>query len=347
MPFKFLTLYKAKAHRAVPGPSSPSSDLKRTHCPGSWVDSITALYDPATHPPKDPTAATSPRSASSVRLTSTPLADLDDSSETDAETERVVDEVRRELAQDEFVGTIDAVAPAAFAACENALLETMVHHRHKRERDLLEFYGADEDAVELTGELDIDEGADAVVETLFDCELDAGSGRAETESEGGSDDSWRTTDDIAAWPTGETVPGSILSGKDGFVSRWLGFGIMAQAGQTAVLEAEVPGPEPMDLVEQGAAEWAGADAGADNENASGSSGSDSLRRLQRELDSVLAHMETAEEGRATEMGPVREMRHYGDMSGHEVEYVVVDRPSLDFLDRLEALEGANLRRVRE
>jgi hypothetical protein len=45
------------------------------------------------------------------------------------------------------------------------------------------------------------------------------------------------------------------------------------------------------------------------------------------LDSMLALMETAEEGRSTEIDPPQKVRHYGEAAASDpVDYVVVDRP---------------------
>lgn len=360
MSLRFLTLYKD--YLLVPRSCSSSSDEKSPVPPAteSWVDNV--LYDP-------PAAPGSP-SSSTVCLPGTPrhgpLIDFDEyyDNESEQETERIADEVRRELTDEEFIATADGVAEfraeTAFAN-ENATMAGMaagrglrdgcVSDEDTRRRDLLRFYDVDEDAVELTGELKLDEGGGALVETLFDSGLEAVPDGLYTGSDCDSDDSWCTTDDIAASPTEETPP-VLRSGTEKFVSKWLGLGKKPQPN-TVKPSAKLPDTELLGLVNEEAAEWARVEAEEVSETdsfddkASTDTESSSLRRSKEEFDSVLARMEAAEEGRAIEMGPLTEMRCYGDGRDDDVEYVVVDRPSLDFLDRLDALEGATLRKGRD
>lgn len=63
----------------------------------------------------------------------------------------------------------------------------------------------------------------------------------------------------------------------------------------------------------------------------------------KELKDFDELMASIEEGRSTAFGPAKEMRHYGQDNSADVDEVVIDRPSMDYMERLEALESATLR----
>jgi hypothetical protein len=121
------------------------------------------------------------------------------------------------------------------------------------------------------------------------------------------------------------------------VAWWLGYGKNT---------TQPTGDEKQTGVPSG--EWAKVDdemVSEDNAEASSNSGSLSSEVSEKELENVLQRMECAEEGRATELGRVTELKCYGnEKTGSPNEDLVVDRPSLDYFKRLDALEGANLRK---
>lgn len=381
MPFGFFTFHKG--YRALPS-SSPSSG-ESTSLSGSRVGNV--LYDP----PIDSTGGlvedistvtASSASSSTVCLPGTPrhgpLIDLDDGSdvESDEETNRIVSELREELTTEEFNETVNEFYQFRdeHAALDRPAAEreqrpgssldggACVCDKDKRREELLKFFGADEDAVELKGELKVDDREGTLLETLFNSDMKGGRYGGDRSSNE-FDDSWCTTDDIAGSPSDEAGPfktdrGTVVGTKS--VLNWLTLRNKLrpaeETGRTAPPTALTT--EPSDLANEEAVAWAEAieqpsERHSDRKSSTNTEPSSiwSANKVlgavgNKELDTMFAQLEMAEEGRSTELGPVKKVRHYGDDTSDSVECVVVDRPSLDFLDRLGALEGANLREPR-
>ncbi|KAH8904286.1 hypothetical protein BR93DRAFT_134913 [Coniochaeta sp. PMI_546] len=214
MPLRLLTLYKG--YRTVS--NSLSSIRKSTDAPESFGDAM--LYDPPANSRQVAPAAPSSPCPSTVCLPGTPrhgpLIDFDDgcNDEPEEETDKIVHEVRGELMSDEFDETAEEIdkcgeenaagreddtaggiaadgrfSPGTTLAC------THVCDKDNKQLELFEFFGVDEDAVELKGELRLDEQEGIVLETIFDCNSEGG-GYESNDSSNGLDDSWCTTDEL-------------------------------------------------------------------------------------------------------------------------------------------------------
>lgn len=375
MPFNFFK--RNKRYGAV----SQSQEPLRS----STGSPDTRLTGDLYHPPTSPTAAGTPKDACPTTPDSNsstrglygsfprrgPLIDVCyDSDEPDEETERSVDEVRKELRGEGFGEMVDAagrskgreaatkevrfgqgVAASDMESYYRAIEGRYVSDGEKKREDLLMFFDVDEDAIEMDGELRVDEEREAMVETLFDGEsatLEVSTGstglemyrktlRIDTSADSiSSDDSWCTSDDIASSPTEDsrsTEDNRDTAPKTRFLTKWL-----RSVKQTNPTEANADTELLVKSVDP------------DEFNTFGSKEADGWIEVSGNgsgLDSLFAQMEVAEEGQSTKFGPPQEMRLYRGDRSDSPEYVVVDRPSLDFLDRLGALEGAILREVKE
>lgn len=378
MRFGFFTFHRG--YHALPS-SSPSSG-ESTSLSGSRVGNV--LYDP----PIDSTGGfiedistvtTNSASSSTVCLPGTPrhgpLIDLDDGSdvESDKETNKIVSEVRGDLTIEEFNETVNGIYQSRdeHVALDRSAAEreqgpgssldggAYVCDKDKRGKEFLKFFGADEDAVKSKDELKVDDREGTLLETLFDSDL-KGRGYGGDRSSNESDDSWCTTEDIAASSSDEAGPfkvdpDTIVGTK--FVLNWPTLRNKTRPAE----ETGRTGPptalatELSNSVNEEAVAWAEVDeqpserdsdrtSSSSTESWTRASGNEVLGAVgNKELDTMFAQLEMAEEGQSTELGPVNKVRHYGDDTSDSVDCVVVDRPSLDFLDRLGALEGASLR----
>jgi len=292
MPLNFLTLYKG--YRAIPlSPLSPSSS-GRSRSPDyssgdNWGEA-NFLYDPA---PKSPMATatgsgTSP-SSSTICLPGTPrhgpLIDLYDEDE-DSVLSEEQETSSRTMAEVRSTGLVTTDEVATALTYQEAALGRVAPRRgishsgdyavcdgDRRREELMRFYGVDEDAVEIMGELGVDERWEGVVvERMFDCDDDAGRSWC-------SGDRWRTMGGMAASPTEEKAPvGEAEEGNGGFVGSWLGLDTKLLSTGEVEPELQLPGNELLGLVGEEAAKWARChaemtDTGCDDEssNSSGSS----------------------------------------------------------------------------